>query len=308
VSRQQSLAGDVRQLARGWRWSRRPLPPASIVAPDSEHHRYPEPREFPTEWARSRPARAAREVILRGGLGPLISRQTTLRVSGLDVFDDLEAPAIICANHTSHLDTPLILTSLPLEWQRKVAVGAAADYFFDVWWRALGSALAFSTFPIERHGVGLSETPTRLLSEGWSLVMFPEGTRSPDGWARRLRPGAAALALATGTPIIPVALAGSFAAMPRGRSWPRPGRPRVHVRWGRPLHPRDGEEPFALTGRLRAALAQLLDEDATDWYAAARRAAGGDTPSLEGPQASDWRRRWAATAGPKAARTGSPWR
>jgi 1-acyl-sn-glycerol-3-phosphate acyltransferase len=303
-----SLPQDVRQLARGWRWSRRPLPPASIVSPDGAHHSYPQPREFPTDWARSRPARAAREAVLRGGLGPLIARQTRPQVSGLDVFADIDGPVIICANHTSHLDTPLILTSLPVERQRRVAVGAAADYFFDVWWRALGSALAFATFPIERHGVGMSETPTRLLAEGWSLVMFPEGTRSPDGWARRLRPGAAALAIATGTPLLPVAISGSFAAMPRGRSWPRPGRPRVHVRWGRPITPGDGEEPFALTGRLRAALAQLLDEDATDWYAAARRAAGGATPAIEGPPIADWRRRWQSTAGPApCGRRIDPW-
>ena len=73
------------------------------------------------------------------------------------------------ANHTSHLDTALLLTTLPVEWQRKVTVGAAADYFFDAWWRAIGSALAFATFPIERHGQGLSDTPTKLIEDGYLL-------------------------------------------------------------------------------------------------------------------------------------------
>jgi 1-acyl-sn-glycerol-3-phosphate acyltransferase len=300
-----SVVSDIKKMQRGWRWTRRPLPPHSA----EPHHSFAEPREFPTDWARRRPARIAREVILRGGLAPLLARETRLEVSGLDVFDDLDGPVIVCANHTSHLDTALLLTTIPTEWQRRVAVGAAADYFFDVWWRAVGSALAFATFPIERHGIGLSETPRRLLAEGWSLVMFPEGTRSPDGWARRFRPGAAALAVADGVPILPVAIAGSFTAMPRGRAWPGPGRPPVHVRWGRPLVPGEGETALELTERLKASLAVLLDEDATDWWSATRRAATGGTPALEGPPVADWRRRWAASAAP-AARSDRPaaWR
>ena len=291
-----SLVRDVKQLSRGWRWSHRPLPPRSA----EPHHTFPPPSEFPTDWARSRPARAAREVILRAGLTPIVRNQTTLRVDGLDIFDSLDGPVIFVANHSSHLDTALLLTTLPADWQRKVAVGAAADYFFDAWWRAVGSALAFSTFPIERGGVGLSDTPTRLLDEGWSLVMFPEGTRSPDGWTRRFRLGAAYLAHAAGVPVVPVGLVGSFAAMPRGRSWPKPGRPEVHVRYGRPLTVLPDEEARSFGSRIAAATATLLDEDRSDWYAARRRAAAGDTPSPAGPQVANWRRVWEATASPRS--------
>src|SRR3954449_13215823 len=255
-----SLVRDVRQVARGWRWTHRPLPPRSA----EPHHVFAEPREFPTDWARSRPARAAREVILRGGLGPIVRRETTLRVEGLDVFDEIDGPVVLVANHSSHLDTALLLTTLPVEWQRQVTVGAAADYFFDAWWRAVGSALAFSTFPIERGGVGLSETPTRLLADGWSLVMFPEGTRSPDGWTRRFRLGAAYLAAQADVPVVPVGIVGSYAAMPRGRGWPKPGRPEVHVRYGRPVCLQDGEESRAFGSRVASAVATLLDEDRSD--------------------------------------------
>ena len=300
-----SLIRDVRQLSNGWRWSHRPLPPRSA----EPHHTFPPPSEFPTDWARSRPARVAREVILRGGLTPIVRNQTTLRVTGLDVFDSLEGPVIFVANHSSHLDTALLLTTLPVEWQRKVAVGAAADYFFDAWWRAVGSALAFATFPIERGGVGLSDTPTRLLDEGWSLVMFPEGTRSPDGWTRRFRLGAAYLAAAAGVPVVPIGLVGSYAAMPRGRSWPKPGRPEVHVRYGRPLTVQPGEEARAFGGRISAATATLLDEDRTDWYASRLRAAAGDTPSPSGPQVAHWRRVWQASASPRSGdRRAKAWR
>jgi 1-acyl-sn-glycerol-3-phosphate acyltransferase len=292
------LIKDVRQVARGWRWSHRPLPPKSA----EPHHVFPEPREFPTDWARSRPARAAREAILRGGLGPIVRRETTLRVEGLDVFDALDGPVVFVANHSSHIDTALLLTTLPTEWQRRVAVGAAADYFFDAWWRAVGSALAFSTFPIERGGVGLSETPTRLLAEGWSLVIYPEGTRSPDGWTRRFRLGAAYLASMAKVPVVPFAIVGSYAAMPRGRSWPRPGRPEVHVRYGRPVHQVEGEEPRAFGTRIATAVATLLDEDRSDWYTASRRAATGETPAPTGPDVAPWRRVWEASASPTSRR------
>jgi 1-acyl-sn-glycerol-3-phosphate acyltransferase len=300
-----NLVQEVRQLSRGWRWTRRPLPPQSA----EPHHSFAEPREFPTEWARSRPARIAREVALRGGLSPLVRRETSVRVEGLDIFDDIEGPVVIVANHTSHLDTALLLTTLPVDRQRKVTVGAAADYFFDAWWRAIGSALIFATFPIERHGHGLSDTPTKLIEAGWSIVMFPEGTRSPDGWTRRFRPGAAAIARAHGIPIVPVAISGSYAAMPRGRSWPKPGRPAVNVRYGRPVRPREDENTLALNGRVADAISALLDEDRTDWYAAARRAAAGASPPSSGPPVANWRRVWEASAGPRQ-RTARPkaWR
>jgi 1-acyl-sn-glycerol-3-phosphate acyltransferase len=289
-----SLVRDVRQLSRGWRWTRRPLPPHSA----EPHHSFTEPREFPTDWARSRPARVAREALLRGGLSPLVQRETSVQTEGLDIFDDLDGPVVIVANHTSHLDTALLLTTLPPVWQRKVTVGAAADYFFDAWWRAIGSALLFATFPIERHGHGLSDTPAKLIESGWSIVMFPEGTRSPDGWTRRARPGAAAIARQHGIPVVPVAISGSYAAMPRGRNWPMPGRPPVHIRYGRPVRPAEDESTLAFNGRVTAALAALLDEDKTDWYAAARRAAAEQTPSSSGPAVANWRRVWESSAGP----------
>jgi 1-acyl-sn-glycerol-3-phosphate acyltransferase len=293
-----SLLTDVRQVARGWRWSHRPLPPKSA----EPHHTFPPPREFPTDWARSRPAVATREAILRGGLGPIVRRETTLHVEGLEVLDAVDGPVIFVANHSSHIDTALLLTTLPPHWQRRVAVGAAADYFFDAWWRAVGSALVFATFPIERGGVGLSETPTRLLADGWSLIMYPEGTRSPDGWTRRFRPGAAHLATSVGVPVVPIGLVGSYAAMPRGRGWPKPGRPEVHVRYGRPLQLADGEAPRDFAGRIETSVAILLDEDRTDWYAAARRAAAGTTPAASGPAVAPWRRVWEASASPVSRR------
>jgi 1-acyl-sn-glycerol-3-phosphate acyltransferase len=287
-----SLLDEVRTVARGWRWGRRTLVPRSAepFAPQ------PEPGEFPTEWARTRAARAARAAIHRFGLRPLVWSETDPRVHGLDHLDGLRGPVVFVANHSSHLDAPLILCSLPKPWRGRTAVGAAADYFFDVWWRAAGTALVFNAFPVERSGgKRLSQTPWRLLREGWSIVVFPEGTRSPDGWVGRFRPGAARLCVGARVPAVPVAIRGSFAAMPRGRGWPHPGRYPVSIRYGPPLHPQEGEPVRSFVDRLSGAVARLWDEDQGDWWRAQLRASRGETAPPSGPAGPRWLRVWEAT-------------
>ena len=224
-------APTLKSLARDFRWGHKPLIPRS-----AESERIHRPRhEVSTDWARRPSMRLVRAGIQAGALKPLMHYKLTPMTSGREVLRELdETPCVIVANHTSHLDTAVLIAALPAEWRRRTAVAAAADYFFDAWWRAVPTALAFGTIPIERRGGAPSRTPGDLLGRGWNLVVFPEGTRSKDGVQGRFRLGAANLALAADVPILPVAITGSYAAMPRGRNWPAPGRPRVSVRFGRP--------------------------------------------------------------------------
>ena len=269
---------DVRRTARGWRWGRRSQVPRS-----AEPYVLPAKQTvFPSDWSRKRPAMAVREVVQKAGLEPLFRSQVRTKVEGLDVLDRIEGPVIFAANHASHLDTPLILLSLPDEWRRRTGVAAAADYFFDTWWRAVGSSLFFNTFPIDRRGGSMATTPGEVLADGWSLVIFPEGTRSKDGWIGTFRMGAAFLAHEHGVPVVPVAHRGTFAAMPRGQGWPSPGRRQLTIRFGEPLRPREGESVREFAPRIKAAVATLLDEDKTTWWEARRRAAAGDTPDPSG--------------------------
>ncbi|MCW2779285.1 MAG: phospholipid/glycerol acyltransferase, partial [Frankiales bacterium] len=69
----------------------------------------------------------------------------------------------------------------------------------------------------------------------------------------------------------------------------------VRLLVGDPLRARDGEDALALTARVQAEVARLLDEDTTDWWSSLRRAAEGDRPALKGPPASSWRRTWEAS-------------
>ncbi len=286
---------DVRQVPRGWRWGRRTQVPRSAeayVPPASKN-------VYPNDWSRKPAARAVREVAQKVGLEPVFRSQVRTRVAGLDVLDRLDGPVIFAANHASHLDTPLILLSLPDEWRRRTAVAAAADYFFDTWWRAVGSSLLFNTLPVDRRGGTLATTPGEVLADGWSLVIFPEGTRSRDGWTGSFRSGAAYLAVEYGVPVVPVAHRGTFAAMPRGASWPARGGRQLTVRFGEPLVPAEGESVRVFAARVKGAVARLLDEDATDWYSSLRRAETGTTPDPAGPAVAQWRRVWDSSRSPE---------
>jgi 1-acyl-sn-glycerol-3-phosphate acyltransferase len=312
------LVSELTLVAKGWRWTRRSLSPGSATpfVPPAER------REFPTRWARTPAGRVLREAVQRGALKPLVWRETRPRVHGLHHLDGVSRPVVFASNHASHLDTPLVLGSLPRSWADRVAVGAAADYFFDARWRAAATAIAFNAFPVERRGgKRLTSTARELLDEGWSLLLFPEGTRSADGWMGRFRHGTARLCCERGIPAVPIVIRGSYAAMPRGRSWPRPGRFPVSVRYGQPLYPGPGEPPRAFTQRLRAAVAQLWDEEETDWYASLRRqaeratadAGDGSAPEAEGelpggrPDLPEWRRIWEATRPLPSARQPRVW-
>lgn len=283
---------DVRRTADGWRWGRRSQVPRSaepfVPAQQST--------VFRTDWARTRAGRVAREVAQKGALEPLFRSQVRTHVEGLDVLTRLEGPVIFVANHASHLDTPLILLSLPKQWRRRTAVAAAADYFFDTKWRAVGSSIVFNTFPIERRGGTMATTPGEVLADGWSLVIFPEGTRSADGFVGKFQFGAAYLATQHQVPVVPIAHRGTFAAMPRGQGWPSPGRRHLTVRFGQQLRPSADESARDFAPRIRDAVAALLDEDRSTWWEARRRAAAGSTPDPSGTATAQWRRVWEQTA------------
>jgi 1-acyl-sn-glycerol-3-phosphate acyltransferase len=280
---------ELKEMAKGFRWGRRPLVPRSAepFAPERTDD------GFPTDWARTDAGVAVRQVLLKGVMKSILTSELSLRVHGLEQLDGVEAPVLFFSNHTSHLDATIIMTSLPDAWQAKTAVGAARDYFFDVWWRQAFTALVYGAFPIERGTGGKGVSKAReLLDEGWSIVVFPEGTRSPDGHVQRFRHGTARLCLEAGVPAVPIGIRGAYQAMPKGRNWPRPGRPVVSVRYGSPIVPEEGETHQAFSLRMTDAIARLHDEDRTTWWDALRRARRGETPSLAGPAGPAWRRSW----------------
>ena len=253
---------------------------------------------YDTEWARTPLARAARGVIAEGPLRLLVEGLAMPTVTGLDRLDGLtrldEPPPVIFApNHHSHLDTGLMIRSVPRAWRHKLVVAAAADYFFDTRWKAALSALSLNAIPIDRGLTGRksSDMIKGLVDDGYSLVIYPEGGRSPDGWGQDFKGGAAYLSARTGAPIVPVFIDGTGAIFGKGMKRPRPGRTKVV--FGAPLRPKDGESTRRFSARIEAAVTTLGDEAITDFWTARRRAAAGTNPALTGPDHTGWRRDWA---------------
>jgi 1-acyl-sn-glycerol-3-phosphate acyltransferase len=248
---------------------------------------------YDSSWARKLPARYARFFILEGPMRGVVKAIADPVRVGTDRFDHLEGPIIFAANHHSHLDAPLMLTSIPEPQRHKLVVGAAADYFFRNQMTSAASALAMGAFPIERSRVTRrsADQAAELLEDGWSLLIFPEGGRSPDGWGQGHRGGAAYLAARTGAPVVPVHIQGTNRIFAKGDKRPRPGQ--TKVTFGFPLRPEDGENATRFAARIEDAVAALADEASTDWWTARLRASAGTTPPLTGPSVVSWRRAWA---------------
>ena len=250
--------------------------------------------DYDTDWARRLPARAARVALLEGVMRPLVAAIAAPERSGIDRLHGLgDVPVIFAANHHSHLDTPVLLTSIPEPWRHKVFVGAGADYFFTSHLTSAVSALAIGAIPIERSKVSRksADQAAVLLDDGWSMLIFPEGGRSPDGWGQPFRGGAAYLSSRCGVPVVPVHIEGTSRILRKGKKLPTPAH--VRVTYGTPLRPADGESAARYAERIERAVATLADEATTDWWQAAQRAASGATPPLTGPDAPAWRRAWA---------------
>jgi 1-acyl-sn-glycerol-3-phosphate acyltransferase len=252
---------------------------------------------YDTAWARSPAASAARGLIVEGPLRLVVRGLASPEVVGLDRLSDLTRldeppPVIFVPNHHSHLDTGLMITAIPTCWRRDLVVAAAADYFFDRRWKAALSALSLNAIPIDREVTSRrsSDIFRDLVADGHSLLIYPEGGRSPDGWGQEFKGGAAYLSSRTGAPVVPVFIDGTGAIYGKGMKRPRPGRTKVV--FGAPLRPADDENTRRFNSRIEAAVTRLGDEALTDYWTATKRAARGTSPRLTGPDYNGWRRQW----------------
>lgn len=282
-----SLHPRVPRLPSTFPWTK-PAWPSSVPRPPARSRLG---TNYDSAWARRYPARYTRFLATELVTRPMINLLAAPRVAGVDRLEHVNGPVIFVANHTSHADTPLLLSVLPARWRHRTVVGAAADYFFDTRLKAVLFAWSLNALPIERRRVS-RDSPLRaaaLVKEGWNLLLFPEGGRSPDGWGQPHEAGAAWLAVRTGRPVVPIHVAGTERILPKGSGRLRPAL--TAVTFGRAIPA--GDDPRRLAGDLERAVAVLADESQTDWWSAARRAARDATPNLRGPDASPWRRAWA---------------
>lgn len=190
--------------------------------------------------------------LTRAGLAGL----TRVRIEG--ALDEVprDGPLIVAANHASNLDPVVLASSLmPRLGRRFQWLGKRELFDWPVvgWMARNGGVHAVDRATADVEAYRLAK---RILDEGHALFVFPEGTRSRDGALQPARDGAAVLALRTGAPIVPIAIAGSYERWPRGQKIPHPGG-RVTVRVGRPFRLAD-ELPADLDRKAATPLATDL--------------------------------------------------
>lgn len=148
---------------------------------------------------------------------PVFALGFSLRVCRAGRIPD-SGPLLIIANHQSFLDPPIIGQSFsrPLVYLARKTL--FRNPMFATLIRGLGAV------PIDQDGVGKEGIKAVLeqLSLGKAVVVFPEGTRSPDGRLQPFRPGIHLLIRRTNAPILPVGVAGAFDAWPLFRKYPIP--------------------------------------------------------------------------------------
>jgi 1-acyl-sn-glycerol-3-phosphate acyltransferase len=206
-------------------------------------------------WLRSRASAAAREILQQTLLFPVARAVARPRVFGAATLLHCPQPALLAANHASDLDTPLILAALPHAWRSRTVVGAAADRFYQDHPHAVMTGLWINTFPFDRGPSlrGLASA-AEFLRAGHNVLLYPQATRS-SGQIGGFRSGAARLAVATDTPIVPVYVGGSAMIMPKGRGLIQRGR--ASVSFGSPIFPQEEATAEELIGRVQASIAAL---------------------------------------------------
>ncbi|MBV8880765.1 MAG: 1-acyl-sn-glycerol-3-phosphate acyltransferase [Planctomycetaceae bacterium] len=173
-----------------------------------------------------------------------------------------EAPFILVANHSSHLDVFALASPCPGRLRDRIFPIAAGDTFFEKLPVAAFAAYMLNALPLWRKHCDpkdLEELRRRLTDEPCAYVLFPEGTRSRTGEMGIFKRGIGSLVASTLVPVIPCYLEGAFAAFPPQNRFPRPKKLRLTV--GAPLRfpatPNTKEGWTEIAGKVEAAVRAL---------------------------------------------------
>jgi long-chain acyl-CoA synthetase len=224
-----------------------------------------EPVDFP-RWNRSWPVRCVRGASLPTWILPLARVFASIHVDGQEHLAALEGPVIFAANHQSHMDTPVVLAAMPGRVRARVAVAMAKEFFKPhffprehtrrEWFtNSLNYYLAaafFNAFPLPQREAGARQTLRyigELLGDGFSVLIFPEGRRTPHGEIGAFRAGIGMIGARLHVPIVPVRIRGVDKVLPPDARMAVRGP--VTVRFGAPLR---------LVGDDYAALARRVEE------------------------------------------------
>lgn len=193
--------------------------------------------------------------------------------------EPIREPMLIVANHVTPYDGAMVEYALPGRLRRRLAIAMSGEMLEDFrHWRVphagarygrfdpfgpieyLLVTWLFNVFPLPRlKSFQTSFTHAgRALDRGYNVLVFPEGTLSPDGYLARFRPGIGLLAKQSSAPVLPVALCGMGELKRKHERWFRSGK--IEVRIGEPVRFSPLDSEAAITERLHDEVARLLDE------------------------------------------------
>jgi 1-acyl-sn-glycerol-3-phosphate acyltransferase len=166
---------------------------------------------------------------------------------------------VFVSNHQSIYDIPILFWSLPFQL-RIIAKQSLGNFPFLGWHlRRTGHMLVDRSRPDRTKIFRWAE---RLTSQGLSLIVFPEGTRSRDGRVARFKGGSFYLALQAGLPVVPLSVVGSRRVMLKGRLATYPGNVTLVIHDPIDTTGLEAEDPRAFGERVRAVLAPAVEADA----------------------------------------------
>ncbi len=157
---------------------------------------------------------------------PFIHLFIGLRVRGRESLT-ASNPFVLVANHSSHLDTVSLLSLFSITRLRNIRPVAAADYFERNRFVSMFTRIAFNILPIARKNISAENNPLRqmqaAIEAGYSLIIFPEGTRGSGDEMSPFKAGVAHLLERTpGLPVVPAYLVNMGRSLPKGEIIPVP--------------------------------------------------------------------------------------
>ncbi len=220
-------------------------------------------------FARHLPVRLLRFAFLEAVVLPLFRHYIPLQVDGS--LESLEGPIVFAPNHESHLDTLAVLAALPKRFRHRLAPAMSQESFvpyFEGTGRLRERAslalqfwlgvLTLNVFPLPQATRGVRKAlqfAGALADSGYSILIYPEGARTPDGAMKEFRGGVGVMAVRLGIPVVPVHIQGLFEVLPVHATWPTPGP--VRVRFGAPMRFRQTDDPREAAKRVEEEVRRL---------------------------------------------------
>ena len=211
----------------------------------SDAIRYPYPSwalRFPTTWIRF--------LVYHLFVLPVTMFMCRVRVIGAERLAKVSGPALLISNHITDVDAGLILSALPWRWRARLAIAMQGELLREwryppatlPWYMRVKSRVAyvlsaalFNVFSIPRQS-GFRQSfayAGEAVDQGWSILIFPEGTETQDGSIQPFKAGIGLLASELNVPVVPIMLRGLFELKQRRELFPRPGT--VSVTFGDPI-------------------------------------------------------------------------